>query len=118
MIGLVDRAPDRRDVARHAGRRFVVDDGDRFFPETGFTVPARFVAYWDAHGGLPIFGYPITAAVMENAPDTANPRTAATVRQGITLVKLRLTLLERMLSLSSTFSTSVIWTTSGGPYRV
>lgn len=40
--------------------------GDRYFPETGFTVPAIFAGYWDKHGGLPIFGYPITAAQMEN----------------------------------------------------
>ena len=30
MSGLVHRAPDRRDVARDAGRRLVVDDGDGF----------------------------------------------------------------------------------------
>jgi hypothetical protein len=41
-------------------------EGDRYFPETGFTVPARFMTYWNTHGGLPIFGYPITAAQMED----------------------------------------------------
>jgi polysaccharide biosynthesis protein PslG len=40
--------------------------GDRLFPETGFTVPARFMSYWNSHGGLPVFGYPITAARQEN----------------------------------------------------
>jgi hypothetical protein len=40
--------------------------GDRYFAETGFLVPARFMAYWNAYGGLPIFGYPITPAQMEN----------------------------------------------------
>ncbi|MGI8586901.1 MAG: cellulase family glycosylhydrolase [Chloroflexia bacterium] len=40
--------------------------GDRFFPQTGFTVPARFMSYWTGHGGLPVFGYPITAPQMEN----------------------------------------------------
>jgi len=39
--------------------------GDRHFPETGFTVPAVFIKYWDSHGGLPIFGYPISAARTE-----------------------------------------------------
>jgi len=39
--------------------------GDRYFPETGFTVPARFMDYWNARGGLPIFGYPTTAAQQE-----------------------------------------------------
>jgi len=42
------------------------DAGDQYFPQTGFTVPARFMAYWNAHGGLPIFGYPITDAHMES----------------------------------------------------
>ena len=40
--------------------------GARYFPETGFVVPAQFMAYWNAHGGLPIFGYPITPAQVEN----------------------------------------------------
>ncbi len=41
---------------------------DRFFPETGFIVPAVFMKYWDAHGGLPIFGYPISDAKTEVNP--------------------------------------------------
>ncbi|MGA7730700.1 MAG: hypothetical protein WCD37_05455 [Chloroflexia bacterium] len=38
---------------------------DRLYPETGFTVPGVFVRYWDANGGLPIFGYPLSKARME-----------------------------------------------------
>jgi polysaccharide biosynthesis protein PslG len=38
---------------------------DRFFPETGFTVPRVFMKYWDANGGLPVFGYPISEARTE-----------------------------------------------------
>ncbi len=38
---------------------------DRFFPETGFTVPDVFVRYWEANGGLAVFGYPISPARME-----------------------------------------------------
>jgi polysaccharide biosynthesis protein PslG len=41
--------------------------GDRFFPETGFTVPAVFMKYWNAHGGLPIFGFPISDAHTEKS---------------------------------------------------
>lgn len=39
--------------------------GDRFYPETGKTLAREFVAYYDARGGLPVFGYPITEARME-----------------------------------------------------
>ena len=38
---------------------------DRTFPETGFTVPAVFIRYWDANGSLPVFGYPISEARTE-----------------------------------------------------
>ena len=40
-------------------------DSDRYFPETGFTVPAVFMKFWSAKGGLPIFGYPISEARTE-----------------------------------------------------
>jgi hypothetical protein len=30
------------------------------FPETGFRICGKFRAYWHEHGGLPIFGYPIS----------------------------------------------------------
>ena len=40
---------------------------DRYFPTTGFTVPAVFIKYWDKYGGLPIFGYPISAARVERS---------------------------------------------------
>ncbi len=50
-------------TAPPAGR---AQTGDHYFPETGFTVPARFMDYWTAHGGLPIFGYPTTTAQPES----------------------------------------------------
>ncbi|MDQ3706843.1 MAG: glycosyl hydrolase [Chloroflexota bacterium] len=37
----------------------------RFYEATGFTLAPEFVAYYDAHGGVPLFGYPVTAARME-----------------------------------------------------
>lgn len=33
----------------------------RQFPETGQQVCGRLLEYWDQNGGLPVFGYPITA---------------------------------------------------------
>ena len=35
------------------------DDG-RYYPETGHTLEARFITYFDAHGGVAMLGYPIT----------------------------------------------------------
>lgn len=32
----------------------------RYFPETGHWLAHGFKAFWEAHGGLPIFGYPIS----------------------------------------------------------
>ena len=42
------------------------DASRRYFPETGHTVGAPFLQYFDAHGGARIFGYPITEAFRQN----------------------------------------------------
>ncbi|MCS7294995.1 MAG: CAP domain-containing protein [Dehalococcoidia bacterium] len=39
--------------------------GHRFFPETGHNLAPQFTAYWEAHGGLRLFGYPITEPFWE-----------------------------------------------------
>ena len=39
--------------------------GDYLFTQTGFTVPATFMDFWSSHGGLAIFGYPISPIVTE-----------------------------------------------------
>jgi dipeptidyl aminopeptidase/acylaminoacyl peptidase len=42
---------------------------ERYFPETGFSVSGRFLAYWQSHGGLAINGFPISperAEVLED----------------------------------------------------
>jgi hypothetical protein len=41
----------------------------RTFPETGFTVSGRFLAYWIANGGLPLYGYPLTNERRETLAD-------------------------------------------------
>lgn len=41
----------------------------RLFPETGFRVGGRFLAYWEAHGGLPLYGYPLTGEIRERLED-------------------------------------------------
>lgn len=39
---------------------------ERFFPETGFWVRDNFLRFWNAFGGLPTFGYPISDAFEED----------------------------------------------------
>lgn len=41
----------------------------RLFPETGFRVGGQFLAYWEAHGGLPRYGYPLTGELRERLAD-------------------------------------------------
>jgi hypothetical protein len=40
-----------------------------YFPETGHNLSGAFRAYWEAHGGLAVHGYPITEAAMERSTD-------------------------------------------------
>ncbi len=42
---------------------------DQFFPETGHNVSARFFAYWQAHGDLAQFGYPLTEPFAQQLSD-------------------------------------------------
>ena len=58
-------AEDRR--GRPADRRQPAsgDAGVRYFSETGHNVPGAFARYWEANGGLPRFGYPLTEAFEE-----------------------------------------------------
>ena len=41
----------------------------RCFPETGQCISGRFQAYWEAHGGLAINGYPLTGERVETLED-------------------------------------------------
>jgi hypothetical protein len=38
----------------------------RFYAETGYTLAAQFVDFFDSHGGVPVFGYPVSEARQEN----------------------------------------------------
>jgi hypothetical protein len=46
------------------------DCNGAFFPETGHTVCQPFLRFWEANGGLPIFGYPITDLIQERNAET------------------------------------------------
>lgn len=41
----------------------------RYFPETGHWLAAGFKHFWEANGGLPVFGYPLTEEFQEVNPD-------------------------------------------------
>jgi subtilisin family serine protease len=38
----------------------------RYFPATGHTLSGDFLTYWESHGGLAIFGYPISEPLTED----------------------------------------------------
>jgi uncharacterized protein YkwD len=38
----------------------------RYYPQTGYSISGPFLSFFDKHGGLRIFGYPLTAVVQEN----------------------------------------------------
>ncbi len=47
-------------------------EGCEYFEETGHNLCGVFLAYWNANGGLPIFGYPKTEAFDEENWDSGN----------------------------------------------
>lgn len=49
--------------------------GHLYFPATGHSLQNGFLAYWQSHGGLPIFGYPISEEFSEKNPDNGNTYT-------------------------------------------
>ena len=46
------------------------DAGCNYYAETGQTLCRGFKAYWEQHGGLWMFGYPISQELQERNPDT------------------------------------------------
>jgi hypothetical protein len=47
--------------------------GGLYFPETQHNLAPQFVAYWQSHGGLPVYGYPISEAFTETSPTDGKP---------------------------------------------
>ena len=44
----------------------------RYFPETGHTLRGAFKSFWDAKGGLSIFGFPLSEEITEQLDDGRN----------------------------------------------
>ena len=59
LLGLDFHAPDPA-IAPQAGARY--------FAETGHNLGGAFLAYWDAHGGLFVSGYPTSEEFQERNP--------------------------------------------------
>jgi len=49
--------------------------GARHYPETGHNLGGAFLSYWEAHGGLFSFGYPITEELREINPEDGHTYT-------------------------------------------
>jgi hypothetical protein len=47
--------------------------GGRMFPATGHSLRGSFQAFWEANGGLPRFGYPLTEEIIEPEPGSGRP---------------------------------------------
>jgi hypothetical protein len=47
--------------------------GNIYFQETGHNLAAEFTQYWQQHGGLPVYGYPISEAFTEVSPTDGKP---------------------------------------------
>jgi hypothetical protein len=47
--------------------------GYMYFQPSGHNLAPQFVQYWQTHGGLPIFGYPISEAFNEISPTDGKP---------------------------------------------
>lgn len=48
------------------GRASAQSTGSLYFEPTGQYLEGQFLNYWQTHGGLPVFGYPLTTAFREN----------------------------------------------------
>jgi glucose/arabinose dehydrogenase len=62
-------------LALLAGRPAQAQDNCQTFDVTGFEVCDDLLEFWNENGGLPVFGYPITAATQEVSPDTGETHT-------------------------------------------
>ncbi|MEN9934402.1 MAG: hypothetical protein RLZZ387_981 [Chloroflexota bacterium] len=57
------------DAARHFAPAQRPTGDATYFPETSHSLGGAFRAYWRAHGGLPVFGYPISEEFLERGAD-------------------------------------------------
>ncbi len=73
-VARIDFALDSAVAARAAFAPVPPQRGAVYFPETGHTLRGVFLSYWRAHGGLPVFGYPISEEFIERGEDGREAR--------------------------------------------
>jgi subtilisin family serine protease len=73
-VARVDFTLDSAIAASAAFAPVAPQRGAVYFPETGHTLRGVFLSYWRAHGGLPVFGYPISEEFTERGEDGREAR--------------------------------------------
>lgn len=68
-VARIDFALDRAVLAGTAFTPVSPQRGAVYFPETGHTLRGVFLSFWRAHGGLQVFGYPISEEFTERGED-------------------------------------------------
>ncbi|HUS16270.1 MAG TPA: N-acetylmuramoyl-L-alanine amidase, partial [Chloroflexia bacterium] len=74
-LGLLGRtiAVNRTTDESFAGHATRPSGAGAWFPETGHLLAPEILPYWQAHGGLPVYGYPISDAFTEASPTDGKP---------------------------------------------
>lgn len=68
-VARVDFALDREAAISAAFAPVQPQRGVVYFPKTGHTLRGVFLSYWRTHGGLSVFGYPISEEFIERSED-------------------------------------------------
>lgn len=73
LLGLLGNqlTTERRNAGEGAFNRFedLHYSGGNYYPQTGHNLRNSFKAYWEGHGGLELYGYPISEEFYEVNPD-------------------------------------------------
>ncbi|MDP9372794.1 MAG: S8 family peptidase, partial [Chloroflexota bacterium] len=73
LLGLLGRELTRDRTFPPAVPPFETVEGRAYFPETGHSLSGAFLQYWRDHGGLAIFGHPISEPFDEVNPIDGKP---------------------------------------------
>ncbi|HMA36801.1 MAG TPA: hypothetical protein VKY74_20265 [Chloroflexia bacterium] len=73
LLGLLGRTVTTGREAEAPFQPAPAGAGSVYFPATQHNLAPEFVAYWQSHGGLPVYGYPISEAFRELSPTDGRP---------------------------------------------
>jgi outer membrane protein assembly factor BamB len=68
LLGRLGVELTRGREAEGAFKRVGALDGQAYVPETGHNITGPILSYWQANGGVPVFGYPLSEAFNEKSP--------------------------------------------------